>query len=92
MAPLSRDEIRELAFCILRDLSNTVYACSSVGRVTGGSAGFTFRGTLQSPLFSSDGTIRTSVILKKATDFAAINSDFALDATRSVSRKRYCSH
>lgn len=85
MAPLNSDEIQRLADIILQDLSGTDYACSSLHRITGGSASFTFRGILHSPRVMPDGSTTSSVIVKKATDFAAINSDFALDSRRSVS-------
>lgn len=84
MAPLSSDEVQQLADSILHDLSATDYACSSLHRILGGSASFTFRGILQSPLVMPGGMTASSVIVKKATDFAAINIDFRLDSRRSV--------
>ncbi|KAJ4991645.1 hypothetical protein SVAN01_02760 [Stagonosporopsis vannaccii] len=83
MAPLSSDEAQKLADSILKDLCDTNFACSFLHRIPGGSASFTFRGILQSPFVMPDGTTTPSVIVKKATEFAAINSDFALDSRRS---------
>jgi len=85
MAPLNSGDIQRLADSILQDLSGTEYACLFLHRIPGGSTSFTFRGILHSPLVMPDGSTIPSVIVKKATDFAAINSDFALDSRRSVS-------
>lgn len=91
MAQLSEYEIQQLAAGIQKVLSRTVYACSSLDRIPGGSASFTYRGILQSPLALPDDTAITTVIIKKATDFAAINREFALDSSRSASSTSYCS-
>lgn len=89
MPPLSDDEIRQLTAKIQGELAGTDFACSSLTRIPGGSASFVFRGDLMSPLSLREGsTLRSvlrSVIVKKATDFATVNSDFALDSERSVS-------
>lgn len=85
MAPLDSVEIQQLAASILDDLSRGPYACSYLSRIVGGSASFTFRAEPLSPLVLAGKTTVTSVIVKKATSFAAINSDFALDSSRSVS-------
>lgn len=85
MAPLSEHEIQKLTADVQNELSNTVFACSSLSRIVGGSASFTFRGGLLLPLSLPDGRTMMTVIVKKATDFAAINSDFELDSHRSVS-------
>jgi hypothetical protein len=84
MAPLSEVEVEELAAGIQQALSSTRYACSSLSRIAGGSASYTFRGLLQTPITHNDGTSTTTFIAKKATDFAAINTDFALDSNRSA--------
>ncbi|KAJ8108073.1 hypothetical protein OPT61_g8425 [Boeremia exigua] len=84
MAPLTQTEVQQLADSIQKDISTTHYACSSLDRITGGSASFTFRGVLRSPLALPIERETVSVIVKKATDFAAINSNFTLDARRSV--------
>ena len=85
MAPLTSDKLAQLAAGIQKDLSDTDYACTSLSRIPGGSASFTFRGSLESPIVLPDGRAVATAIVKKATDFAAINSDFALDSSRSVS-------
>lgn len=84
MAPLSEFEVSELAAGIQQALSSTRYACSSLSRIAGGSASYTFRGLLQAPITHNNGILTTTFIAKKATDFAAINTDFALDSNRSV--------
>jgi hypothetical protein len=84
MATLNDGEVQQLATTIQDTLSTTRYSCSILNHMTGGSASFTFRGVLQGALRLEDGSLATTVIVKKATDFAAINRNFALDAERSV--------
>ena len=69
-----------IAARILADLEGTPYACTSLMRLSGGSANFTYRGTLSTPI---SGGART-VIIKHAEPFVAINSSFKLDVVRSV--------
>ncbi|KAJ4343928.1 hypothetical protein N0V95_006530 [Ascochyta clinopodiicola] len=84
MAPLTADEVLQLSTSIQYSLSHGQYACSSLSRITGGSSSFTFRGQLKTPIRLSDERIVTTVIVKKATDFAAVNKNFALDSNRST--------
>ncbi|KAM7195407.1 hypothetical protein V8F33_006748 [Rhypophila sp. PSN 637] len=55
------------------NLSKTRYACSSVTRLTGGTANYVYRGTLMKPLSWPDadngGPAKTTVIIKHSTDF-----------------------
>ena len=85
MPPLTDLEIERLASDIQKTLLATRFACSSLMRITGGSTSYTFRGLLQMPLAVFDRKPTTTVIVKKATDHAAINTYFALDSSRSVS-------
>lgn len=89
MPPLSDDEIRQLTAEIQEEIAGTDFACSSLTRIPGGSASFVFRGDLMSPLSLREGSslrsVLESVIVKKATKFAAVDTDFALDSARSVS-------
>ncbi|KAH9883933.1 kinase-like domain-containing protein [Xylariomycetidae sp. FL2044] len=92
MAPLNEGEKAELRTLILHKLSQTPYACSALSPLTNGTTNFVFRGTLtnNNPLDVSSGNSTTptmkktagSVIVKYATDFAAVNRDFPLDASR----------
>ena len=88
MSPLNNDEVQQLTAEIQKAVASTDFACSSLTRVPGGSASFIFRGDLESPLSLLEGSILRSVlksvIVKKATEFAAVNRDFALDSGRSV--------
>jgi hypothetical protein len=88
MAPLSEDEIQRIATDTQNAIASTEFACASLTRVFGGSTSFVFRGDLVSPLSLRGGStlksVLRSVIVKKATDFAAVNSDFTLDPERSV--------
>lgn len=88
MPPLNDDEVQQLTTEIQKAIASTDFACSSLTRVPGGSASFIFRGDLESPLSLLEGSILRSVlksvVVKKATEFAAVNRDFALDSGRSV--------
>ncbi|KAF3049351.1 hypothetical protein E8E11_004134 [Didymella keratinophila] len=88
MPPLTKDEIQQLTAEIQKAIARTDFACSSLTWVPGGSVSFIFRGDLESPLSLRDGSmlrsVLKSVIVKKATEFAAVNRDFALDSGRSV--------
>lgn len=87
MAPLNQPQKDILSFQILKELSSTSYACSSLIPLSGGTANFVYRGTLISPLNdrSSDGyTNMESVIVKHSTAFAAVNTSFELDVERCV--------
>ncbi|KAJ5616366.1 hypothetical protein N7537_001480 [Penicillium hordei] len=66
-----RDQIRDK---IAQQLSPTPFACSSLTRLSGGTANFVYRGTL-----SSTGQ---SVVIKHTKDHSASNPDFKIDVTR----------
>ncbi|CAI7613835.1 unnamed protein product [Penicillium discolor] len=66
-----RDETRDK---ISQQLSPTPFACSSLTRLSGGTANFVYRGTL-----SSTGR---SIIIKHTKDHSASNPDFKIDVTR----------
>ncbi|KAJ5149831.1 hypothetical protein N7448_001409 [Penicillium atrosanguineum] len=65
-----KDEIRDQ---ITQQLSQTPFACSSLTRLSGGTANFVYRGTPSSP---------DSIIIKHTKDYVASNQDFKLDAKR----------
>ena len=67
---------------ILDELLSTPYACSSLSRLSGGTANFVYRGTLQAPLDDPAGM--STVILKHAEEFLAGFKDFKLTADRCV--------
>lgn len=67
---------------ILDELLSTPYACSSLSRLSGGTANFVYRGTLRVPLCDPAGT--STVILKHAEEFLAGFKDFKLTADRCV--------
>jgi hypothetical protein len=68
-----KDEIRD---AIVQQLSQTPFACSSLTRLSGGTANFVYRGTPSTP---------DSIIIKHTKDYVASNQDFKLDAKRCVS-------
>ncbi|ORY61717.1 kinase-like domain-containing protein [Pseudomassariella vexata] len=87
MAPLDKAEEDALIQQILEQLSQTPYACSSLTKLSGGTANFLYRGTLLQSLYSQDGATKATtktVVVKSSTNFAAANRDFPLDVTRCV--------
>ncbi|KFX92520.1 hypothetical protein V490_05338 [Pseudogymnoascus sp. VKM F-3557] len=69
----------KIAVEILESIKETPYACSSLDRLSGGSANFTYRGTLLSALPSGEPT----VVIKHTEPYVATMPSFALDAVRS---------
>lgn len=65
---------------ILRELTSTDYACSSLEPLAGGTANFIFKGVLGSPL--PDGT--QEVAIKHGESFVASMPDFQLSVARCV--------
>ncbi|KAI9376682.1 kinase-like domain-containing protein [Aspergillus egyptiacus] len=63
---------------VAQELSSTPYACTSLERLSGGTANFVYRGILSQPL--NDGT--KTVLIKHAEDYIATNKDFKLSAKR----------
>ncbi|KAL4907442.1 hypothetical protein BDW74DRAFT_124355 [Aspergillus multicolor] len=61
-------------------LSSGPFACSSLTRLSGGTANFVYRGNLSQPL--ADGT--KTVIVKHAEDYLASNAEFKLSAKRCL--------
>ncbi|KAJ5385633.1 hypothetical protein N7517_003544 [Penicillium concentricum] len=66
-----RDQTREK---IAQQLSPTPFACSSLTRLSGGTANFVYRGMLAST--------GQSIIIKHTKDHSASNPDFKIDITR----------
>lgn len=73
-----KDDIRDQ---IARQLSQTSFNCSSLVRLSGGTANFVYRGTP----FSS---LADSIIIKHGEDYLASNPAFKLDTERCVSLQR----
>jgi hypothetical protein len=69
-----KDEVRDE---IAQELSQTSFACSSLTRLSGGTANFVYRGT---PASSPD-----SIIIKHTKSYVASNLSFKLDPKRCVS-------
>ncbi|KAI1802086.1 kinase-like domain-containing protein [Daldinia bambusicola] len=85
MAPLNQAEQEAVVSNILQELSETPYACSSLIRLTNGTTNFVYRGELVHPIRADSeySNTKETVIIKYCTDFAAINKDFSLDASRA---------
>ncbi|KAK8020234.1 hypothetical protein PG990_005372 [Apiospora arundinis] len=84
MAPLTEAEERALAQRVRDQLAPTIYAVTSLTRLSGGTANFLYRGTLLQPRAgdTSMAAAAKTVVLKQSTEFVAINRDFPLDITR----------
>ncbi|KAI1483171.1 kinase-like domain-containing protein [Daldinia eschscholtzii] len=85
MAPLDQAEQDAIVSKVLRELSETPYACSSLVRLTNGTTNFVFRGELSHPILADFGhsSTKTTVIIKHSTGFVAVNKGFPLDASRA---------
>ena len=72
---------------LLKELSQTRYACSELVKLNGGTANFLYRGNLLKPLDPLDGaagkTTKT-VVVKHSEGFSPGNPNFLLDVTRCV--------
>ena len=77
---LQKVEKDQFGIQIAQELSQTLYACSSLTLLSGGTANFLFRGTLAQQL--QDGT--KTVIIKHSKEFVAANRHFQLDVSRCV--------
>ncbi|KAJ5109182.1 Aminoglycoside phosphotransferase [Penicillium angulare] len=67
-----KDTVQEF---IAEQLAQTSYACSSLTRLSGGTANFIYRGTLSAT--------QESIIIKHSKDYVASNPNFKLDTERA---------
>lgn len=85
---LLEQEIDTIVSNISQELSATPFACSSLTRLTNGTTNFVFRGELTKPISvgGSEGgrSDTTTVIIKYAAPYAAVNKNLAIDASRAV--------
>lgn len=70
-----KDPIREV---VEKQLASTPFVCSSLSRLSGGTANFVYRGT---PTSGNP----ESIIIKHTENYLSSNSSFQLDAARCVS-------
>nr|QCL09110.1 DmxR19 [Cryptosporiopsis sp. 8999] len=77
---LQQAEKNQFGTQIAQELSETLYACSSLTLLSGGTANFLFRGVLAQPL--QDGT--KTIIIKHSKEFVSANRHFQLDVSRCV--------
>lgn len=83
----TQDEEDEHSFTrqILDELAHTPYACSTLTRLSGGTANFLYRGILLKPLEGdADTKAAQTVIIKRSTNYSAVNRNFPLDVTRCI--------
>lgn len=72
---------------LLKELSQTRYACSDITKLNGGTANFLYRGNLLQPLDPQDGAMEPAtktVVVKHSKGFSPGNRDFLLDVSRCV--------
>lgn len=72
---------------LLKELSQTRYACSDLVKLNGGTANFLYRGNLLRTLDAQDGATEPAtktVIVKHSEGFSPGNRDFLLDISRCV--------
>lgn len=72
---------------LLKELSQTRYACSELTKLNGGTANFLYRGNLLKPLDTQDGVAgegTKTVVVKHSEGFSPGNRNFLLDVTRCV--------
>ncbi|KAH8895098.1 hypothetical protein GQ53DRAFT_839453 [Thozetella sp. PMI_491] len=68
---------------ILEELASTPYACSALEQLRGGTANYTFKGTLVQAL--PDGT--TKIMIKHSRPYSASNNSFELDIGRAATEE-----
>ena len=78
---MANSQATKLSEEVLRELSSTDYACSSLKPLSGGTANFIFKATLTTPL--PDGA--KEVAVKHGEDYVASNPEFPIPTTRCVS-------
>jgi hypothetical protein len=78
---MSENTNQDISTLVSQELSETPYECSSLTRLSGGTANFVYRGILARPL--QDGT--KTIIVKHGEDFVASNIEFKLTTDRCVS-------
>lgn len=78
MATLSDDEMSDKIQTSLRD---TPYACTTLQKLSGGTANFVYRGTLSTPLADNTKT----VVIKHTEPYVASHPSFKLSVNRCVS-------
>ncbi|KAH1419427.1 hypothetical protein KXX32_008763 [Aspergillus fumigatus] len=75
---MSENTAQDISTLVSQELSKTPYECSSLTRLSGGTANFVYRGVLARPL--QDGT--KTIIIKHGEEFVASNRDFKLTTDR----------
>lgn len=71
-----------IAATILQELKNTTYECRDLDLLAGGTANFTYRGTLAVPL--KDANRVSTVVVKHAEPYIALYKSVELDVVRMV--------
>jgi hypothetical protein len=78
---MAQETAGEVSQKVQESLKDTPYACTSLIKLSGGTANFVYRGTLVTPL--EDGS--RTVVIKHTEPYVASNFNFKLTATRCVS-------
>lgn len=69
---------------VLKQLSNTRYACSSLEQLSTRPGNFVYRGVLSQPFTTQDGTVATRIIIKHSTETVVTGQDSPRNAMRCV--------
>ena len=72
-----------IASSIVQALKKTPWRLSRIERITGGNANFTYRGWLKKPAGYKESY--DTIIIKHAEPYVALNQEWKVDVTRSVS-------
>lgn len=78
---MSTDNLDEMSLKVQEWLQDGPYACTSLNKLSGGTANFVYRGTLAAPL--QDGS--KTVVIKHTEGYVAQSPNFKLTTTRCVS-------
>ncbi|KAJ4244797.1 hypothetical protein NW762_014374 [Fusarium torreyae] len=93
MASLDIIHTDEQAQSLIRKLEDIPYACSSLKRLSGGSANYVYRGVLDRPIPSQDGSLTSkTIIVKYSLSHLPGNVEFALDLSRCGVEKSMLEH
>jgi len=74
------ESANEISMRVQESLKDGPYACTSLSKLSGGTANFVYRGTLAAPLSNGSETI----VIKHTEGYVALSPAFKLTSTRCV--------
>jgi hypothetical protein len=78
---MAQETAAEVLQKVQESLRDTTYACTSLVKLSGGTANFVYRGMLETPL--EDGS--ETIVIKHTEPYVASNPNVKITATRCVS-------